>query len=91
MQLQTPHACPRLLKLPLLFLAVFEKLVASMEAFVGKAVLSGQRVIPADLRTGILGRSLCWPLSRARVSSVPAQGILPVVQVLSDVLSLFFF
>ena len=53
-------------------------------------MLSGQRVIPADLRTGISGQSLCWHLSRARVSSVPAQGILPVVQVLSDVLSLFF-
>ena len=44
-QLQTPHPRPRLLKLLLLFLDVFEKLVTSMEAFVGKAMLSGQRVI----------------------------------------------
>lgn len=60
----------------------------------GKAVLSGQRMI--DLQTwaqASWGQSLCWHLSRARVSSVHAQGILPVVQVLSNVLSLicFFF
>ena len=49
MQLQTPGPRPRLLKLPLLFPDVFETLVTSMGAFVGKAVLSGQRVI--DLQT----------------------------------------